>query len=650
MRHTRYLIATALAAVTVLALGADAFAHGNPAEAPSAGGGEWLQIAIGTVGGMIAAGVAAWVIVGHREGRIQLLRNLGAFGERVSGLPGWVAVPMATHAGGLLIAVFGMYWDIATHIDAGRDEGPFANASHYFILLGLGMIFLAGALACAMPDRKPSEASIRLPRGMQAPLGGVLILICSAVALSAFPLDDIWHRVFGQDVTLWGPTHLLLFGGAALTVIGGFVLLIEGRRAMPLEDVPTKSATFLRRLQVIGFAGALLVALSTFQGEFDYAVPQFRLVAHPILLMLAAAGALTAVRVHLGRGGALLAVAFYLVVRGILSLLVGPIFGHTTLHFPLYIVEALMVEAVALFVKPERAIRFGAIAGAAVGTVGLAAEWAWSYLWWTVEWPSTLLPEAAIAGFIAAVGAGVLGARAGRAVTAEPGLPPVSRWATPLAALAVIGVIAYAVPITKGEPEVTANVTLRDVIPGTERAVEVTARVEPADAADDAHWFLITAWQGQEGRSVVSKLKEISPGVWRSQEPLPVHGTWKTTLRLHRGAAVEGLAVYFPEDKAIPAKGVPATASFTRTFIDDKELLQREQKPGASGALVLFGYLVVLLIAIILIGSIVAGLARLERVTSRPGAKPIEREPLVAAADAAGDGDGGGSERKFVSS
>jgi hypothetical protein len=554
---------------------------------------------------------------------------------------------MATHAGGLLIAVFGMYWDIATHIDAGRDEGPFANASHYFILVGLAMIFLAGALACAMPDRKPSDAAVRLPRGLQAPLGGVLILICAAVALSAFPLDDMWHRIFGQDVTLWGPTHLLLFGGAALTVIGGFVLLIEGRRAVPLDDVPSKSAAFLRRFQVVGFAGAFLIALSTFQGEFDYAVPQFRLVFHPILLMLAAAGALTAVRVHLGRGGALMAVAFFLVVRGLLSLIVSPVFEHTTLHFPLYVVEALMVEAAALMVKPERTVRFGVLAGALVGTVGLAAEWAWSYIWWTVEWPSTLLPEAAIAGFIAAVAAGVLGARAGRAVTAEPGLPPVSRWAAPLAALAVIGVIAYATPISKPSEEILANVTTRDLISGKERAVELTVRLQPRDAADDAHWFLITAWQGEEGRSVVSKLEEVSPGVWRSQEPLPVHGTWKSTLRLHRGNEVMGSAVYFPEDKAIPVKGVPATASFTRPFIDDKELLQREQKPDASGALVLVGYLIVLLIAIVLIGSIVAGLARLERVTSRPGATPIEREPLVAAADVAADADD--PTRKFVS-
>src|SRR3712207_8198942 len=46
----------------------------------------------------------------------------------------WASLPIAVLAGAATTAVFGMYWDISTHIDAGRDPGPFANASHYFIL------------------------------------------------------------------------------------------------------------------------------------------------------------------------------------------------------------------------------------------------------------------------------------------------------------------------------------------------------------------------------------------------------------------------------------------------------------------------------------------------------------------------------------
>ena len=31
-------------------------------------------------------------------------------------------------------------------------------------------------------------------------------------------------------MTLWGPTHLQLFGGASLSTLGGMILLVEGAR------------------------------------------------------------------------------------------------------------------------------------------------------------------------------------------------------------------------------------------------------------------------------------------------------------------------------------------------------------------------------------------------------------------------------------
>jgi hypothetical protein len=72
------------------------------------------------------------------------------------------------------------------------------------------------------------------------------------------------------------------------------------------------------------------------------------------------------------------------------------------------------------------------------------------------------------------------------------------------------------------------------------------------------------------------------------------------------------VAVYFPEDKAIPAPAVEAPATFTRTFGEDKKLLQREQKPDVSPALTTFAYMVVLLIAIGLLVLLTKGLRRLD--------------------------------------
>ena len=237
----------------------------------------------------------------------------------------------------LITAVIGMYWDIALHIGVGRDEGPLANPAHYFILAGLFGIFAAGFFAIVMPKEKPGPTAIRIGKDWDAPLGGVLICACGAFSLIGFPLDDVWHRLFGQDVTLWGPTHLMLIGGAAMTLVGIAVLLVEGARTVGARRLPL--------ILTVPLCGGLLLGLATFQAEFDFGVPQFRFVFGPILIMVAAGVGLVAARVFAGRGAALGAVAFFLLVRGALALLVGPILGETTPHMPLFVVSALVVEA-----------------------------------------------------------------------------------------------------------------------------------------------------------------------------------------------------------------------------------------------------------------------------------------------------------------
>src|SRR5215212_3445266 len=200
------------------------------ASSPPAGGAAIGQIVIATAGAVIVTAVLLWLGMGHRSGKVALLSRVGAFSERVSGLPAWAAIPAATITGSLLIALFGMLWDISLHIAQGRDEGPLANPAHYFILAGLFGIFASGFLSMALPKDKPSDAAVRISKDWYAPLGGVLITAAGAFALIGFPLDDVWHRLFGQDVTLWGPTHLMLIGGASMTLIGLAVLIVEARR------------------------------------------------------------------------------------------------------------------------------------------------------------------------------------------------------------------------------------------------------------------------------------------------------------------------------------------------------------------------------------------------------------------------------------
>jgi hypothetical protein len=574
-------------------------------------GGAAIGEALGaTAGALVATALIALLIAGHRSGRLSWLSVAGRFSERATGLPAWAALPSMLLSASLLTAVLGMYWDISLHIDNGRDAGPLANPAHYLILVGLYGVLLAGVLTAVLGGERPTRASVAVGAGWWLPVGGVLIAACGAFALSGFPLDDVWHRLFGQDVTLWGPTHLMLIGGASLATLGGLALLSEAIDTLGRD--PERSSHRSRPLMVVRrglLAGSFLVALSTFQGEFDFGVPQFRQVLHPILIVTAAGIGLVTARVFLGRGGALMAVLGYLIVRGLLALMVGGVWGQTTPHFPLYVVEALLVEAAFLRAGAARSpVAAGAVAGALIGTVGLAAEWGWSHVWMPLPWGGALLPEAALASLVAAVAAGALGGFVGGAL-AEPRLGRRARQGAPAAFAVLVAVVAWGLPVGSNGPE-RATVTLADAPSSGGRMVDATVRLAPADAADDANFANVTAWQG--GGSVLSDLERVGPGVYRTTEPVPVHGGWKALVRVHTGSSLVGIPIYLPRDAAIPAPAVPARPAFTRTFVRDVELLQREQKQGVPAGLKLLAYATVALIAAALIALIAWALLRLE--------------------------------------
>ena len=191
-----------------------------------AGGAALDQVFGASAAALLATAALLYLGWAHRTGRADLLRKVAGFAARDTGFAPWAALPSLIAAGALLVALLGMYWDISLHIDDGRDPGPLANPAHYLILVGLFGIFSAGFLAIVLPEGKPSPRAIRIAGDWYAPLGGVAMLAASAFALIGFPLDDVWHRIFGQDVTLWGPTHLMLIGGAGLTLVGSSILII----------------------------------------------------------------------------------------------------------------------------------------------------------------------------------------------------------------------------------------------------------------------------------------------------------------------------------------------------------------------------------------------------------------------------------------
>ena len=569
---------------------------------------------------LAAAGVLA-LCVAYRRGRTPWLDRAVLWAERESGMPAWSAIPAMVSSLSLLTAGFGFYWDVAVHIDNGRDSSPFGTAAHWPILLGLCGLALAGVLAIALDKNTDGGASVTLPGGLQCSLGAVLVLLCGSVSLAGFPLDDIWHNIFGQDVTLWSPTHIQMIGGASLTTLATWVLIEEGKRRGTTVGTRSPLARLMRP-SALSMSGAFLIGLSTLQDEFDMGVPQFNAIYHPILIAIAASIGLVAARLRIGRYGALQAALVFCFLRGTWALVIAGPLGLTMPHMPTYLPEAALVELVALVVPLRRQVLFGAVSGALIGTVGMAAEWGWSQIAYKLPWEGALFPEAYVLAFAGALAGGVIGGVIGRSLLPagaprqrSPRLVPALAFAT---LLAVIGV---ALPFANASGR-TADVTVTAHQDGT---ADLLITLHPASLANDVAWFNVTSWQGGDllnSRGLqLTALDRVGPGVYRTQRPVPVTGDYKSVLRLATARSQMAVPVYLPEDKGIPAELVPASPHFTRTFVQDQKILQREAI-GGSPLLKHTAYGVLGVLAMLWIATLSLGLQRLDRSAVAP-VKPL---------------------------
>jgi hypothetical protein len=598
--------------------------------AASEGGGAALDQVIGmsVVALIITAGLM-WIGYQHRTRRITWLNNLAEWAGRKFKRPPWVALPMVLFITTLICALFGFIWDVSLHIGNGRDEGPLANPAHYFILFGLFLLFIAGCLACVLPYDKPGPAAVRITRNWYAPVGGILMAGCGLYALTGFPLDDIWHRMFGQDVTLWGPTHLMMIGGAGFATLTALMLEYEGRRAAG-DDAP-RGGVFIKFVQYLGFGG-VLVGLSVYQIEFDFGVAQFRQVFQPMLIAAAAALALVAARIMLGRGAAIIAALLAIGLRGGVALIVGPVLGAPINWFALYLGPALVVELLGLTPLMKRPVLFGLLSGLGVGTVGLWLESLWIDAVYHYPWQAGMWPESLTMAVPVAVLAGACGAMAGMVLTGQRlprravGIGLVVATVLMIGGAAANG-LRYHVP-----ENATAAISLTEVAgSGTERMVNADVRITPPDlVSDQPNWVSILSWQGglenQRGL-VVDNLERVGPGHYRTVEPVPVWGEWKTLLRVQDGTTFAAVPVYLAADPGIGAPEVPAMTSMTRPFVQEVTILQRERKSDTSQVLWTIGCLVVLGCTLILIGGLTWGAGRINR--NEPVPTKLEYEPTA---------------------
>jgi hypothetical protein len=109
----------------------------------------------------------------------------------------------------------------------------------------------------------------------------------------------------------------------------------------------------------------------------------------------------------------------------------------------------------------------------------------------------------------------------------------------------------------------------------------------------------------------------VGDGRYRTTQPVPLSGNWKTLVRLQDGRTLTAVPLYLSADAAIGKPELPAPAQVTRDAVNEKLIMQRELKEGVPSWLWNTASAVVLVCAVLLVLTLGWGVSRVSR-ASRP--------------------------------
>jgi hypothetical protein len=217
-------------------------------------------------------------------------RSTDTYTERVDSLGLYRAV-LWVLLGANLLAGWGVQWDIQWHVRVGRDS--FWIPPHVMTYTGVALVVLAsfGVLA---RDSLRHLRDARAPEGTERIFGltstpGFLLAACGiALTVLAAPIDDLWHRLFGIDVTLWSPPHLLGLLGVTINTLACALI---AREAYPAKSWPRYAGVVIA---LSSFYGSLAVGLRPasrlaylYGGLWFYAFPILGALLLPLALIAA---------------------------------------------------------------------------------------------------------------------------------------------------------------------------------------------------------------------------------------------------------------------------------------------------------------------------------------------------------------------------
>lgn len=126
----------------------------------------------------------------------------------------------------LLQGELGAIWDREWHFYVGRDW--FWTPPHTLIyscvtasgLIALGMTLTETIRYFRRAPGVDDTSTITVFKVFHAPLGFIIAGFGALDALAAAPLDNYWHNLYGIDIALWAPFHMMGVLGGVIGILG----------------------------------------------------------------------------------------------------------------------------------------------------------------------------------------------------------------------------------------------------------------------------------------------------------------------------------------------------------------------------------------------------------------------------------------------
>ena len=235
---------------------------------------------------------------------------------------------------GAIIFLEGTSWDIQWHSYIGRDRTLIPP--HLMMLSGVALSGISGLLSVlieswwARRNTLIAQYSVGFAGIFSGPLGAYVVGFTALTAAVAFPLDAYWHALYGIDVAIWAPFHIMFIASMGLVALGAaYMLSSAAHLAARLGTAGIRT----RRAASLGVVLALATVLSLFTlllfdalGRKNFINLGFMSInVFPLLSGLLVAFTLVAAAYAIPWRWAATAVSVcYLVLAGIMALFVQP--------------------------------------------------------------------------------------------------------------------------------------------------------------------------------------------------------------------------------------------------------------------------------------------------------------------------------------